>query len=156
MNPFERPLQEVLDALEEAGIDYMIVGSFASNLYGVPQATQDADIVIEPHSGRLMRVLSFLAAKGFYIPPMPMVERALREEKPFNLVHVGTGFKVDLVPRRKRPFSTEEFSRRHYVEFLGKPRAFATPEDTLLAKLEWAKRGGSARQSRTRWQSSWV
>ena len=156
MNPFERPLQEVLDALEGVGIGYMIVGSFASNLYGSPRATQDVDIVTEPNLGKLSRFLSVLGAKGFYTPPMPVVERALHAHKPFNLIHIETGFKVDLVPRRKRPFSTEEFSRRHYVEFLGKPRAFVTPEDTLLAKLEWAKRGGSARQSRTRWQSSWV
>ena len=156
MNPFERPLQEVLDALEGVGIGYMIVGSFASNLYGSPRATQDVDIVIEPNLGKLSQFLSVLGAKGFYTPPMPVVERALHAHKPFNLIHIDTGFKVDLVPRRKRPFSTEEFSRRHYVEFLGKPWAFVTPEETLLAKLEWAKRGGSARQSRTRWQSSWV
>ena len=48
MTDFERALKLVLDALEQADIPYMLVGSFASNLYGVPRATQDADVVISP------------------------------------------------------------------------------------------------------------
>jgi len=35
----------------------MITGSFASNLYGVPRATQDADVVIEADQGSLDRFL---------------------------------------------------------------------------------------------------
>jgi hypothetical protein len=36
----------VIDALTALGVPYMVVGSFSSNLYGVPRATEDADIVI--------------------------------------------------------------------------------------------------------------
>jgi hypothetical protein len=35
----------------------MITGSFASNLYGVPRATQDAHVVIEADQGSLDRFL---------------------------------------------------------------------------------------------------
>jgi hypothetical protein len=37
----------VVAALVEVGVPYMIAGSFASNLHGVPRMTQDADIVID-------------------------------------------------------------------------------------------------------------
>jgi len=37
---------EVIDALDQLGLVYMIVGSFASNFHGVPRMTQDADLVI--------------------------------------------------------------------------------------------------------------
>lgn len=36
----------VLDAIEQLGLPYMIVGSLSANAYGVPRATQDADIVV--------------------------------------------------------------------------------------------------------------
>lgn len=34
--------------LAEAGIPYMLAGSFASTLHGRPRSTQDVDIVIDP------------------------------------------------------------------------------------------------------------
>ena len=38
----EDALQLVLSNLDDCGIRYMITGSFASNIHGVPRATQDA------------------------------------------------------------------------------------------------------------------
>ena len=146
MTDFERALKLVLDALEQAGIPYMLVGSFASNLYGVPRATQDADVVISPDPTRLQIFLSTLAREGFYAPSESSVQQALAHERPFNVIHINSGFKVDLIPKRARPFSQQEFQRRVRIYFLGKPRPFATPEDTILTKLEWAKRGESGRQ----------
>ena len=33
-------------AFEDAGLPYMIVGSYSSNFYGVPRSTKDADLVV--------------------------------------------------------------------------------------------------------------
>ena len=38
---------EVARTLGEAGVGYMMVGSFASNQYGIPRSTKDADFVID-------------------------------------------------------------------------------------------------------------
>jgi len=46
MNP-EEILQLILSKLDQYGIPYMITGSFASNMHGVPRSTYDADVVIE-------------------------------------------------------------------------------------------------------------
>lgn len=43
----QRVLLEVVEALESLGIPYMLVGSFASNYWGRPRTTHDADIVVE-------------------------------------------------------------------------------------------------------------
>jgi hypothetical protein len=64
------------------------------------------------------------------------------------VVHLETGFKVDLIIRKSRPFSRIEFSRRQPAFYLGENRWFATAEDTILAKLEWSKMAGSERQFR--------
>ena len=73
-------------------------------------------------------------------------EDALAREQMFNVVHLGTGFKVDLIARKSRPFSKMEFSRRQAAFYLGQNRWFATAEDTILAKLEWSKMVASERQ----------
>src|SRR5829696_6410893 len=40
-------LRYIVDVLEKDRIDYMLVGSFASSLYGQPRITNDIDIVVE-------------------------------------------------------------------------------------------------------------
>jgi len=40
--------QRIVAALEQAGIPYMLTGSFASSFHGTPRATQDIDFVIAP------------------------------------------------------------------------------------------------------------
>ena len=50
--------------------------------------------------------------------------------------------------RKDRPFSESEFARREQVELLGVVTAVATVEDTILAKLEWARDSESERQLR--------
>ena len=71
---------------------------------------------------------------------------ALSKEEMCNVIHLQTGFKVDLIVRKSRPFSRMEFSRRQPTFYLGANRWFATAEDTILAKLEWSKVSGSERQ----------
>jgi hypothetical protein len=55
---------------------------------------------------------------------------------------------VDLVLRKDRAFSASEFERRQAARIFGLAVFVATPEDTILSKLEWAKLGESERQLR--------
>ncbi len=43
----EDALTLLLSKPDEYEIPYMIAGSFANNIHGLPRATQDADIIIE-------------------------------------------------------------------------------------------------------------
>ena len=122
----------------------MITGSFASNIHGLPRATQDVDVVIEVEPKTLERFLESLGPV-FYRSKEAAMD-ALAREQMFNVVHLETGFKVDLIIRKSRPFSKMEFSRRQPVLYLEASRWFATAEDTILAKLEWSKMAGSERQ----------
>ena len=42
----EQALARVIERLEEDRVAYMVVGAMSSNLYGVPRATDDADVVV--------------------------------------------------------------------------------------------------------------
>lgn len=143
MNP-EDALEIVLNHLEECAIPYMITGSFASNIHGVPRVTHDADIVIKTDLPNLIRFIDKLG-DDFYAD-----SETAREEfagnRMFNIIHLPTGFKIDLIFRKKRSFSKEEFLRRQKNQFLGQFRWFTTAEDIILAKLEWAKMSESERQ----------
>lgn len=63
-----------------------------------------------------------------------------------NVIDATSGWKVDLIHRKDRPFSHEEFARRVEAEVDAVPLAVATLEDVILSKLEWAHLGGSRRQ----------
>lgn len=140
----EKALQIVLDHLEASGITYMISGSFASNVHGVPRVTYDADVIIEADLPTLLRFVEGLGS-DFYADP-EAAKTAFAGNRMFNIIHMPTGFKVDLILRKARSFSEREFQRRQQVEFLGRTCWFTSPEDIILAKLEWSKMGQSERQ----------
>ena len=134
----------VVDALVELSVPYMVAGSFASNLHGVPRMTQDADIVIDVDETLALRLVRLLQ-REFYATEEAARE-AVRLHRMFNAIHFETGFKVDLVVKKLRPFSSEELRRREPGKLGGRTVDFATAEDTILTKLEWAKQSGSERQ----------
>jgi hypothetical protein len=51
-----------------------------------------------------------------------------------------------LIIRKSRAFSRQEFERRQLVSIEGLRLFFATAEDVVIAKLEWAKLAQSQRQ----------
>lgn len=135
----------VLGALETAGIPVMLTGSFASSYHGAPRATQDVDLVIAPTGDQLRAFVGLLPRDEFYVDQGAALE-ALRLEGQFNLIDLRSGWKVDLIIRKSRPFSREEFARRKVIELEGARVPIATPEDVLIAKMEWARMSESARQ----------
>jgi hypothetical protein len=145
MNP-EEALGIVIDKLNEQRIPYMIVGSFASNLHGVPRTTHDADLVIEIDKTRLQGFANSLGADFYF--DLEAAEEAVGIKLLFSTIHLPSGFKVDFIVRKERPFSRQEFERRILASFLNRQCWFSTPEDTMLSKLEWSKKGESERQFR--------
>lgn len=135
----------IIAALDQAGIPHMLTGSFASAFYGSPRATQDIDLVIEADAARLQVLVSLLPAESYYVDADAAME-ALESETQFNVVDLQSGWKVDLMIRKQRPFSREEFARRVSVQLLGEALYVVSAEDLVVAKLEWAGKGGSRRQ----------
>jgi hypothetical protein len=143
----ERFLARVAGALESGGIPYMIAGSFASSHHGAPRATQDIDVVIDPTFAALERFLAALRADDVYLDA-DVAREELKRRGQFNVIDGSSAWKVDLIFRKGRAFSKEEMSRRLPAKVLGVDVFVATAEDTVLAKLEWAKLGESERQLR--------
>jgi hypothetical protein len=141
--------RNVRDALEDVGVPYMVTGSVASSVHGVPRATQDIDIVIEPTREQLVALMHRFVEPTYDADVDDALE-ALRRQSMFSVIDRRGIWKIDFIVRKQRPFSKEEFDRRREIEILDISVYAATPEDVLLAKLEWAKLGESERQIRDR------
>lgn len=147
MNPEEEALSRVVRLLEDSSIPYMVTGSMASSHHGRPRTTHDIDLVIDPEPETLAQLVQGLSTAGFYVDE-ETARLALARRRQFNAIEMQTAAKIDLIVRKDRAFSREELRRRRDATIAGGIRvALASPEDTILAKLEWAhKGGGSERQ----------
>ena len=144
-------LAELLDllarTLDAHDIPYMLTGSLASSFHGVPRATQDIDVVVDATAGALLEAGEALRDAGLYVSDEAIGE-AVASGGIFNAVDPGSGWKVDFVMRKDRPFSRSEFESRRSIDFMGVHIGIARAEDMVVAKLEWAKLGDSERQIR--------
>ena len=148
MTDFGDFVRRLIERLDDAGIAYMLAGSVASTFHGIPRSTQDVDVVVTMATGDLKRLLATLPDDAYYVSDEAALD-ALRRRSQFNIIDLESGWKADLIVRKERPFSESEFLRRIRAEVLGVPAWVATAEDTIITKLEWAKRGGgSERQLR--------
>lgn len=123
----------------------MLTGSYASSYHGVPRATQDIDIVISATPDQIRALGAALPASEYYFD-LGAALNAHRREGLFNVLDMASGWKIDFIIRKSRPFSRGEFDRRAAVDVEGVRLYVASAEDVLIAKLEWAKRSGSERQ----------
>jgi hypothetical protein len=132
--------------LESAGIPFMVAGSICSSYHSQPRTTNDIDLVIDSTPAQLDHLLSMLGSK-IYVS-QESARQALRDRSMFNIIDLTNGWKVDLIVRKNRPFSIEEFQRRQTGIVEGHSLPIATPEDIILSKLEWNLITPSERQVR--------
>ena len=149
MTPEEDALRRAVRLLQHHQVPYMVTGSVATSFHGRPRSTHDADVVIDPGPAQLDALVTALAADGFYVDPEG-ARRALDERRQFNAIEMQSACKIDLIVKKARPFSSEEFDRRQRVDLaFARDVAVVAPEDSVLSKLEWAKLSGdSERQLR--------
>ena len=123
----------------------MLTGSFASAYYGSPRSTQDIDLVIAATPAQLHLLVENLSATEYYADLDAALEAARRESM-FNIIDLESGWKIDMILRKSRAFSVEEFGRRQIVSIQTASLFVASAEDVVIAKLEWAKLAQSPRQ----------
>jgi len=140
---------ELVSGLEELGLDYVVGGSVASSLHGIPRATQDIDIVVvlwgKDVDGFVKRFES-----SFYVD-RDMVMDAIKRRASFNIIHLATMYKVDVFVADRSGLVREELSRRLAVELGEPPRTVwvCLAEDIVLQKLDWYEQAATLDQRRS-------
>jgi hypothetical protein len=127
---------------ERLGVSYLVGGSLASSLHGLPRATQDVDLVaaLEPeHVPALVAAL-----RGSFYLDEPAIRAAVRQRTSFNVIHLGTLLKADVFVAGSDAATRSEFERRQrYRVAVDPPQelVLASPEDTIAQKLHWFRLG---------------
>lgn len=139
-------LKKVFQILEDIGVEYMVTGSTASSLQGEPRSTHDIDVVVSIQKSAVNSLIEAFPSPDFYLDKDGILD-AIDRQSMFNLIDLKEGDKVDFWILTGDPFDKSRFSRKYVEEVAGVKMWVSSPEDTILAKLRWAKlSGGSEKQ----------
>ncbi len=136
-------LLQVTRIFEDLGIQYFVGGSLASNAYGFYRATADADVIAAIKPEQIQPLMTSLQP-SFYVDAESL-RTAVASRSSFNIIHLETVFKVDVFVAKFGAFHAAQFRRRQRKQIgtTEKDSAWvASPEDTILAKLDWFRMGG--------------
>lgn len=133
----------VVRQFERLGVRYYIGGSVASSFYGLARSTLDVDLVADLRPEHVAPLAAALQ-ETYYVSPQTMA-RAVASKSCFNLIYLPTSFKIDVFVLKDRPYDQEAIRRIRQdtfgPEWHGDPFFVASPEDVILAKLEWFRLG---------------
>jgi hypothetical protein len=136
-------LAPVTAALDALGVAYYVGGSMASSVHGLPRTSIDVDLVAALREAHVSAFALRLCA-DYYLDE-DRVRDAVRRRRSFNLIHLASMLKIDVFVAKERAFDDEALRRAQPGPLPGASGAafrLASPEDILLAKLEWFRAGG--------------
>lgn len=152
MNEIHGAFLDLMTALEEMDLPYAVGGSIASAAHGIARATQDVDIVVDLSPEEAFALAGRLAS-SFAVDPETARE-ATAENRPFNLIHMGSALKFDIFPMMYFAHGEDELRRRQRLEGTGLVAEGAVPvvsaEDIILAKLAWYRQAGETSERQWR------
>lgn len=73
-------LRDVFRCFQEREVKYLVIGGVASVLHGVPRATFDLDVIIEPTEENAQQLLDALLAAGFGTAAMTTAKEVVENE----------------------------------------------------------------------------
>jgi len=149
---FFAAITPVVEELERLGVAYYLGGSLASSLHGTPRATRDADLVADLSPCHVAPLVEALRSE-YYIDGHRISE-AIARQSCFNLIHFASSFKIDIFVVKNRPYNRTALARiGKYSAKSDSPwtRFFlASPEDSILAKLECYRLGNEVSEQHWR------
>ena len=141
----------VARVLDELEIPYMVCGSFASSTLGEARTTHDVDFVVDLRAASVDGLIARLGS-GFYADADAITD-AVHRRSSCNIIHLGSGIKVDLFVLPDNDFAREEMRRRVRTQVTQDPvqhAMLASAEDVVLSKLIWYEK--SDRVSNLQWR----
>lgn len=137
-------LSPVVDAFDQLGVDYHVGGSVAASTFGEARSTLDVDVVADlaaRHAEPLVKAL-----RPDYYVDVDLILDAIQRRSSFNVIYLKQYFKVDVFLLKNHAYARAAFSRHVLARLAGSGSSrefrFATPEDIVLHKLDWYRKGG--------------
>ena len=134
-------VREALDALEEAGVQYLIGGAVAVWGWGEARTTRDFDVVVDLPLEQMAGLSDSLRAREMLVPVEVMLDLYMSPaDLPINAIHMPTGYKLEIfLLRPDDPLRAIALQRRLLVDFgpsIGEAYVHS-PEDLILYKLQY-------------------
>jgi hypothetical protein len=114
----------------------------ASSAQGLPRSTADVDFVADlmPHHVKL-----WIATLGAdFEVDTQMIDEAVERRSSFNIFDLRSALKIDVFVAGFDPWDREQLKRAASTSLVQQelPVTLPSPEDTVLAKLRWYRKGG--------------
>ena len=131
----------VARTLSSHGVRHTIGGSIASSFAGEPRSTIDIDFVAAIEDADVAPLVSAFGQE-FYVDEQAL-RGAIRRRGAVNLIHHASQVKVDIFIAGGTPLDEQQLARRLEVTLGDGRRLYVhPPEDILLQKLLWYRKGG--------------
>jgi hypothetical protein len=130
----------VIEALQAAGVEYMVGGALALWAWGEPRSTMDLDVMISVPHDAISGLSEELKKRDMLLPADIILDAVLAERSniPLNAIHLSSGFKADLyLLFQNDNLGQMAFRRRKQVDYGPHFGALYvhSPEDLILYKL---------------------
>jgi hypothetical protein len=134
-------LTGVLEALDQAGVDYALVGALAVAVWGAPRATKDIDLLVRRED--LPRAMAAVGARGFTLEGLPFEFKDGSELQRVNKVDptgalvtldfmiVNDNLEAAWASRTRIPFAEREISVVSRDALIGMKAQAARPQDIM-------------------------
>ncbi len=134
-------VREVLDALEEVGVQYLIGGAVAVWGWGEARTTRDFNVVVDLPLEQTARFSDSLREREMLVPVEVMLDLYMSPaDLPINAIHMPTGYELEIfLLRPDDPLRAIALQRRLLVDFgpnIGEAYVHS-PEDLILYKLQY-------------------
>jgi hypothetical protein len=135
-------VRALVEAIEAAGVDYLVGGSISLWVWGELRSTLDADLVIDLPLDSIEKLSAELEKIDIYLPPDILLDNLLdtRGDLALHAIHGSSGYKADLFFVREGDELRQSALRRRRLADLGgvigKVYVHA-PEDLILYKLQY-------------------
>lgn len=135
-------LKAITAFLETHHIPYMITGAWSAIFYGRPRASHDIDFVVEIHKQDIRQVIeAFRKLPNEFLVQADQIKSAVLKKSMFNILHLPSVLKLDFWVLSDDEFNRSRFVRKRKEKILEQYMYIASPEDTILGKLMWYKKG---------------
>ena len=123
-------LQDVFKSFQQHEVRYIVIGGIASVLHGVPRATFDLDILIDPTEDNALRLLSALVDAGFGTATMTNAQEILAHE----ITVFNDRVRIDVQTRTPGVSFQDAWRRRKTVTYQGQDLFILSKEDLIASK----------------------
>jgi hypothetical protein len=141
--------QQLHALLESINIPYYVGGGVASSIHGEARSTRDLDLAVQISRQEIDLLAIALENAGFYCLAGAVEDLKQYRSQLLNITHTETIANADIYIADNTHFAQSQMARRQLVEVEGMANFWiASPEDTIVQKLFWAKNSQSQKQWR--------